>query len=80
MLSITQAINQVRWTREWPKVDARDGLTHRLHRYDRRSGVWRYACDQAFLEDANRMPASSRPLTCVACMGLEGRTAFVPPP
>lgn len=80
MLSIKQAINAIRATLEWPKVDARDGLTHRLHRYDRRAGMWRYACDQTFLENADVAHASSRPLTCVACTGMEGRSAFVLPP
>lgn len=75
-----QAINHSRWTLEYPKVDARDGLTHRLQRYDRRAALWRYACDVAFLEDAIHQHVSELPITCVACMGLEGRVAFVPPP
>lgn len=80
MLSVRQAIFAVRATKEWPKVDACDGLTHRLARYNRSTGYWHYQCDQQFVENADVAHASSRPLTCVACMGLEGRVAFMPPP
>jgi hypothetical protein len=79
-MTVAQAIHEIRSTMSWPKVDARDGLTHRMYRYDRRGRVWRYACDQAFLEDAERTPVATGPITCVACMGMEGRTQFVPPP
>lgn len=80
MPTVMQAINDIRSTLEWPKVDASDGLTHRIHRYNRRLALWVYACDTPFTEDALRTYASNSPITCVGCMGLEGRTEFVPPP